>query len=236
MIRKQYIFLFVTTISVSLFVFGCIYNVIGGSPWYANFMVQFFLNLPLCIGLGLIDFWFIHLVYKKLKWRNNALRILVDVLLTTLLAILLTYFLNFLLTVGYRDGWLLLRSSLPVVPWNWIIVLQIEIFFYHLQRSEMEKRLAVIEKEKALYQFEVLKNQINPHFLFNSLNVLASLAYRGCGQNQPLRQETVLGLPVSAHYAREDCGHSAGRTGVCGVVLVFGEYPFWRCPACGDRG
>lgn len=178
MIRKQYIFLFVLTISVSLFVFGCIYNVIGGSPWYANFMVQFFLNLPLCIGLGLIDFWFIHLVYKKLKWRNNALRILVDVLLTTLLAILLTYFLNFLLTVGYRDGWLLLRSSLPVVPWNWIIVLQIEIFFYHLQRSEMEKRLAVIEKEKALYQFEVLKNQINPHFLFNSLNVLASLAYQ----------------------------------------------------------
>ena len=38
--------------------------------------------------------------------------------------------------------------------------------------------MAVIEKEKALYQFEVLKNQINPHFLFNSLNVLASLAYQ----------------------------------------------------------
>ena len=38
----------------------------------------------------------------------------------------------------------------------------------------MEKQMAVIEKEKALYQFEVLKNQINPHFLFNSLNVLAS--------------------------------------------------------------
>ena len=50
--------------------------------------------------------------------------------------------------------------------------------FYSLQRSEMEKQMAVIEKEKALYQFEVLKNQINPHFLFNSLNVLASLAYQ----------------------------------------------------------
>lgn len=48
------------------------------------------------------------------------------------------------------------------MPWNWIIVLQIEIFFYSLQRSEMEKQMAVIEKEKALYQFEVLKNQINP--------------------------------------------------------------------------
>jgi hypothetical protein len=141
-------------------------------------MVQFFLNLPLCIGLGFIDFGVINLIYKRLKQRNNAVRILVDIVLTTALAVLLTYILNFLLMGGHGNFWHILRSSLPVVPWNWIIVLQIEIFFYSLQRSEMEKQMAVIEKEKALYQFEVLKNQINPHFLFNSLNVLASLAYQ----------------------------------------------------------
>ena len=33
------------------------------------------------------------------------------------------------------------------------------------------------EKEKALYQLYALKTQVNPHFLFNSLNVLASLTY-----------------------------------------------------------
>ena len=76
------------------------------------------------------------------------------------------------------SGWDIFKSSLPVIPWNWIAVFQIEIFFYNLQQTEMEKRLAVIEKERALYQFEVLKNQINPHFLFNSLNVLASLTYQ----------------------------------------------------------
>jgi Histidine kinase len=141
-------------------------------------MVKFFLNLPLCIGLGFIDFGVINLIYKRLKQRNNAVRILVDIVLTTALAVLLTYILNFLLMGGHGNFWHILRSSLPVVPWNWIIVLQIEIFFYSLQRSEMEKQMAVIEKEKALYQFEVLKNQINPHFLFNSLNVLASLAYQ----------------------------------------------------------
>jgi hypothetical protein len=141
-------------------------------------MVQFFLNLPLCIGLGFIDFGVINLIYKRLKQRNNAVRILVDIVLTTALAVLLTYILNFLLMGGHGNFWHILRSSLPVVPWNWIIVLQIEIFFYSLQRSEMEKQMAVIEKEKALYLFEVLKNQINPHFLFNSLNVLASLAYQ----------------------------------------------------------
>ena len=176
--HKRYIFLFILTVSVSLLVIGCVYNVISGKPWYANIMVQFILNLPLCIGLGFIDFGVINLIYKRLKQRNNAVRILVDIVLTTALAVLLTYILNFLLMGGHGNFWHILRNSLPVVPWNWIIVLQIEIFFYSLQRSEMEKQMAVIEKEKALYQFEVLKNQINPHFLFNSLNVLASLAYQ----------------------------------------------------------
>ena len=176
--HKRYIFLFILTVSVSLLVIGCVYNVISGKPWYANIMVQFFLNLPSCIGLGFIDFGVINLIYKRLKQRNNAVRILVDIVLTTALAVLLTYILNFLLMGGHGNFWHILRNSLPVVPWNWIIVLQIEIFFYSLQRSEMEKQMAVIEKEKALYQFEVLKNQINPHFLFNSLNVLASLAYQ----------------------------------------------------------
>lgn len=176
--HKRYIFLFILTVSVSLLVIGCVYNVISGKPWYANIMVQFLLNLPLCIGLGFIDFGVINLIYKRLKQRNNAVRILVDIVLTTALAVLLTYILNFLLMGGHGNFWHILRNSLPVVPWNWIIVLQIEIFFYSLQRSEMEKQMAVIEKEKALYQFEVLKNQINPHFLFNSLNVLASLAYQ----------------------------------------------------------
>ena len=84
--HKRYIFLFILTVSVSLLVIGCVYNVISGKPWYANIMVQFFLNLPLCIGLGFIDFGVINLIYKRLKQRNNAVRILVDIVLTTALA------------------------------------------------------------------------------------------------------------------------------------------------------
>ncbi len=34
-----------------------------------------------------------------------------------------------------------------------------------------------LQKENIKSQFEVLKNQVNPHFLFNSLNVLSSLIY-----------------------------------------------------------
>lgn len=43
------------------------------------------------------------------------------------------------------------------------------------QKNELENYTAELEKENVLAQYETLKNQVNPHFLFNSLNVLASL-------------------------------------------------------------
>jgi LytS/YehU family sensor histidine kinase len=43
------------------------------------------------------------------------------------------------------------------------------------KRYEAEK--AEIQKRIAQAQFESLKNQVNPHFLFNSLNVLSSLVH-----------------------------------------------------------
>jgi tetratricopeptide (TPR) repeat protein len=43
------------------------------------------------------------------------------------------------------------------------------------QKKELENYTAELEKENIIAQYETLKNQVNPHFLFNSLNVLASL-------------------------------------------------------------
>ncbi|NTV83089.1 MAG: histidine kinase [Bacteroidales bacterium] len=48
------------------------------------------------------------------------------------------------------------------------------------------KSLAEIErfrKENAEYQFEMLKLQLNPHFLFNSLNTLSSLVHEDAGKS-----------------------------------------------------
>lgn len=176
--HKKIIVLFILTISISLFVIGCIYNIIAGKPLQANLIYQFAFNLPLCIVLGFIDLGIINLIYKKIKFRNNAIRILLDLIVITFLGVLLSVSINHLIAESYMSNWDILKNSLAIIPWNWIVVFQIEIFLYNLQQTEMEKRLAFIEKEKALYQFEVLKNQINPHFLFNSLNVLASLTYQ----------------------------------------------------------
>ncbi len=41
---------------------------------------------------------------------------------------------------------------------------------------------AHLEKENIRAQFEALKNQVNPHFLFNSLSILASLIPKDAGK------------------------------------------------------
>lgn len=58
---------------------------------------------------------------------------------------------------------------------SWLIILgkTFMIYMEYTRRSEREK--ALIQKELAQSKFESLKDQIKPHFLFNSFSVLSSI-------------------------------------------------------------
>lgn len=43
------------------------------------------------------------------------------------------------------------------------------------EKTELLVKAAKMEKEQVMAHFEILKSQINPHFLFNSMNILSSL-------------------------------------------------------------
>ena len=49
------------------------------------------------------------------------------------------------------------------------------LLFFIIQWQEALKREKKLTEEKLIFQYETLKNQVNPHFLFNSLNTLSSL-------------------------------------------------------------
>jgi LytS/YehU family sensor histidine kinase len=58
-----------------------------------------------------------------------------------------------------------------------LIILMVSVIAYFVIRNR-EKRFRRIEqqkKEKVEFEFQVLKNQVNPHFLFNSFSTLMSL-------------------------------------------------------------
>ena len=57
--------------------------------------------------------------------------------------------------------------------------LMLVFFFLYVYIRGIQTRLNLYraESERAEFQFRLLKNQMNPHFLFNALNVAASLPY-----------------------------------------------------------
>lgn len=55
-----------------------------------------------------------------------------------------------------------------------LFVLAVLLYWYIKSREKSLKRLEYMRQEKIQFQFEVLRNQVNPHFLFNSFNTLIS--------------------------------------------------------------
>lgn len=56
-----------------------------------------------------------------------------------------------------------------------LLVVALLLLWYVNWRERAIERAMALKSERILTQFEMLKNQINPHFLFNSFNTLASL-------------------------------------------------------------
>lgn len=67
-----------------------------------------------------------------------------------------------------------------------VVILYEVVYFYRKWRENMVEN-AELRKEQVERQLEVLKSQINPHFLFNSLNTLSSLI-----QVDPQKADTFL--------------------------------------------
>ncbi len=69
--------------------------------------------------------------------------------------------------------------------WFIIVVLSFTYLLSHFiikWNNQKNIRNAQIEREKILSQFELLKSQVNPHFLFNSLNTLNALIFKNSSE------------------------------------------------------
>lgn len=168
--QQKYIILFILVTSVSFIPFigfTGIYSIIGWN--HDDIALHLLINLPVCAIIGCSDYFLINWL-AKVCIQNKPMRLVMDLTVTTITCVAIICILNFILSDFSFSTTELMKSALPAIPWNWVVSLLIELFFYNNRQQE-------IEREKANYQYIALRNQINPHFLFNSLNTLASLAY-----------------------------------------------------------
>lgn len=77
--------------------------------------------------------------------------------------------------VGELESTVLLL--VPVMLCNFVLMLIFAFLYVYIRGIQTRLSLVMAERERANFQFHLLRNQMNPHFLFNALNVAASLPY-----------------------------------------------------------
>jgi sensor histidine kinase YesM len=122
---------------------------------------------------------------RMVTWADNPVRrLLLGILFHMVYTVVAMFLINYgvYLIYGWNQDILtmqgLMNYSLPAVIITFVIatVATARTFFLNWRELAIEKER--MEKEVINSKYEVLKNQVNPHFLFNSLNVLTSLVYK----------------------------------------------------------
>src|SRR5690554_1181787 len=155
--------------------------------WFKSFFLDYFLYsfLVSCVLSGGIS-GLIQFSSKKFSWLDAPLKRLVFDLVVV---IAYTFVVSFILSTIFG---LFIWNVFVIDDINWTFLLKSTIlpifialgftFFFTSRSFLFEWKTAAIEAEKMKNerlagQYQSLKDQLNPHFLFNSLNVLSNLIY-----------------------------------------------------------
>lgn len=77
------------------------------------------------------------------------------------------------------DLWLQFRKDFfRAILLGFCVIVFNLLYFFLNQKKELDLKMAQLKKELMASQYQSLKDQISPHFLFNSLNTLTSLMYQ----------------------------------------------------------
>lgn len=137
-----------------------------------NFTINYAISLPFMLLLLLADYGLVVFINRSAKLAGNwVIRVIVEGVVTLLLAALLVIIGNipfcddlgqYIMSVAYR------QSVIASVLMNIFTITTIEFFIQNRKNRQLTE-------ENIQMQYRQLKSQINPHFLFNSLNALVSL-------------------------------------------------------------
>lgn len=147
-----------------------------------NILYGVIIGLTIALGSGMIT----RSIFKRESVYDNPIRYyliaIISVTVYIFVSIVLVNFLWFYFTQGVSFSQLFthpfaiyaLGSELILGELIYLIALS-RYFARDLQKYY--KRLAEVESQLSQYRYDTLKNQLNPHLLFNALNTLSGLIY-----------------------------------------------------------
>ncbi|MBD3225416.1 MAG: hypothetical protein GF313_11835 [Caldithrix sp.] len=127
-----------------------------------------------------LDDKIIRLLSKKISWQKSFfIRLPVEIL--TALTIGAVFGVLFTLVsellFGYKEplGEVFISNILIAAIVNLTVVGILEAMEFFRESQQSQLKAEKLERENLKLRFEMLKKQLDPHFLFNSLNILSSL-------------------------------------------------------------
>ncbi|MEQ8702704.1 MAG: histidine kinase [Phaeodactylibacter sp.] len=184
-IRKLLFLMLALAVGVQLIVVS--YNHFTGfyplSGW-AHFGIRLGRGILLSLIAGSLmafpDLWLIQWLNRWVPWSARVPeRLLLQLLLTVVVALLVGFAATFTANAlhPYQNplSKVLLYNALIFSVVNIVLMAILEGMSSFWENRAAQERAQALEQELSQIRFEVLKHQINPHFMFNSLNVLSGL-------------------------------------------------------------
>jgi len=170
--------------SLIFLVLGLIRYFLGDFNYsWEELLVQFLYNQLYSVFLYMANFGFIWYLLKRfghdLFKQNNLLKAILGSVLVTIATLFVIRIIIVVFIHGSSFIDFFATESLRYYYVSFIISVVVTIIFYafyfYKYRQESKVKEQKIIAKSASAQFDALKNQLDPHFLFNSLNVLTSL-------------------------------------------------------------
>lgn len=125
--------------------------------------------------------WILSYVYRSLKENTGVTKRLIAVFFTayitaTVARLVLIVFRYYLFDVPLQPiGHMVSMALIMTMPLSWIILAVNELLFITEQTGKIEQEKEELAQSNLQQQYDSLKEQVNPHFLFNNLNSLITL-------------------------------------------------------------
>jgi sensor histidine kinase YesM len=159
-----------------------------------EFVLSLFVNTIISSAAGIVvvlsDLTIIRSLNKRVLWYGNDIkRIFIQLFYTILIAItfstLTTLFTHFIIH-KYRQDLIevLIINAIIVSVTNLLLVTVLQSWIVFRENKRVTVVTGNLRYQLSQVKFDMLKSQINPHFMFNSLNILAGLIRKDTEQAQ----------------------------------------------------
>ncbi|WP_088322995.1 2TM domain-containing protein [Polaribacter tangerinus] len=191
-------------------IFGVFFSIVFRQTSLNGISWSFLISAMYCFGIGFGNGFINNYLSKKWHWVSDTnKRVWAGIIATTLYTIPVVLSINYLVFIVINNGnssQFFRGSYLWAHLFYFLLSITVSAFLHAkgfmqnwkvAMSQESTKQEIVAKTETA--KFESLKNQLDPHFLFNSLNVLTSLI----GENTVLAEKFTTKLSKIYRYVLE---------------------------------